>query len=329
MSTTKFRWGIIGLGSIANQFATGLQSVPDAELTAVASRTQDKADAFGEKHGAAKRYGSYQELAADPDVDAVYIATPHPMHAEDSILCLESGKAVLTEKPFTVNAAQARATIEAARANNVFLMEAMWTRFFPVMAKVRELIAAEAIGDLRIVQADFGFRAGVNPESRLFNAALGGGALLDVGSYCLSLASMLLGAPEQITGVAEIGETGIDEQNGILLRCAEGRIALLSSAVRTNTPQEATLIGTAGRIHIPSPWWKPSKLVLTRDGQETETLDLPYTGNGYNYQAVEVAECVRAGKTESSVMPQDESLRIMETMDALRSQWGLTYPMER
>ncbi|BDI32823.1 oxidoreductase [Capsulimonas corticalis] len=328
MTNTKFRWGIIGLGSIAGQFATGLQSVPDAELAAVASRTQEKADAFGEKFGAAKRYGSYRELAADPDIDAVYIATPHPMHAEDSILCLEAGKAVLTEKPFTINAAQARATIDAARANNVFLMEAMWTRFFPVMVKVRELIASQAIGDLRIVQADFGFRAGVNPEGRLFNPALGGGALLDVGSYCVSLASMLLGAPVQTTGVAHIGETGIDEQAAMLLRYSEGQIAVLSTAVRTNTPQEVYLIGTEGKIHIPSPWWKPSKLTLSRDGQETETLDLPYEGNGYNYQAVEVAECVRAGKTQSSVMPQDETLRIMETMDALRAQWGLKYPME-
>ena len=328
MTTTKFRWGILGLGSIAGQFAAGLQSVPDAELAAVASRTQDKADAFGEKHGAARRYGSYRDLAADPDIDAVYIATPHPMHAEDSILCLEAGKAVLTEKPFTVNAAQARATIDAARANNVFLMEAMWTRFLPVMTKVRELIASGAIGNLRLVQADFGFRADVNPESRLFSPALGGGALLDVGSYCVSLASMLLGTPTQITGVADIGETGVDEQAAMLLKYAGGQIAVLSTAVRTSTPQEAYLVGTAGKIHIPSPWWKPSKLTLSRDGQDAETLALPFEGNGYNYQAMEVARCVRAGQTESPILPQDETLRIMETLDALRAQWGLTYPIE-
>jgi predicted dehydrogenase len=324
----RFRWGIIGLGSIANSFAKGLQSVPDADLVAVASRTQEKADAFGEKYGAQRRYGSYEALAQDPDIDAVYIATPHSGHEADSILCLSAGKAVLCEKPFCINAAQATRMAEAARKNGVFLMEAMWTRFLPVIAKVRELVREGAIGELRLVEADFGFRAGVNPESRLFNPALGGGGLLDVGVYTISLASMLLGTPTGATGFAKIGETGVDEEAAFVLRYPEGQTAVLSTAIRLNTAHVATLVGTAGRIRIHSPWWKGTTATLQRDGQPDETLDLPYEGNGYNYQAIEVARCVREGLSESPVMPVSETIEIMKTMDALRAQWGIKYPME-
>lgn len=321
------RWGILGCGSIADKFATGLQSVPDAKLVAAASRSQDKAAAFADKFGATHRHGSYEALAQDAEVDAVYVATPHPMHAEHSILCLNAGKAVLCEKPFTVNAAQAEQMIAVARARNVFLMEAMWSRFFPLMGRVRELVKSGAIGDVRMVQADFGFRAGVNPEGRLFNPALGGGGLLDVGVYALSLASMLLGTPTQVTGVAQMGETGVDEQAALSLMYEGGRIASLTTGIRTNTPHEAHVLGTDGMIKLHSPWWKLAKITVTAGGKE-ETVDEPFEGQGMNYEAAHVGACLAAGKTESDIMPLDETLEIVRTMDTLRAQWGLRYPME-
>jgi len=328
MTSSKFRWGIIGLGSIANKFASGLQAIPDAELAAVASRSQEKADQFGDRYNASKRYGSYQHLAEDPDIDAVYIATPHPMHEEDTLLCLATGKAVLCEKPFAINASQATRMIAASQEHNAFLMEAMWTRFFPLLLQIKSLIDSGEIGELRMVQTDFGFRAGIDPKGRLFNPELGGGGLLDVGVYTISLASMLLGTATQATGIAHIGETGIDEQAAMVLGYSAGQLAILSTAVRTNTPQEATLLGTEGRIRIHSPWWIPTKATIVRNGKPEETLELPLEGNGYNYQAVEVARCVREGLLESPIMPHQETLDILKTMDTLRAQWGIKYPME-
>jgi predicted dehydrogenase len=325
--STPLRWGILGLGSIANQFAIGLKALPDARLVAVGSRSQDKADQFGAKYDAPHRHASYEALANDPEVDVVYVATPHPMHGEDALLCLNAGKAVLCEKPFTVNVAEAERVVGLAREKNLFLMEAMWTRFFPLMYRVRELVASGAIGEARMIQADFGFRAGFDPNSRAFSPALGGGGLLDVGVYTISLASMLFGTPNQVTGLAHLGETGVDEQAGLVLAYDSGRLAVLSTGVRINTPQSAVILGTDGRITIHSPWWKPSAMTVSAGGK-TEDVTLPFESNGYQFEALEVARCLVAGKTESEIMPLDESLQIMRTMDALRAQWGLKYPME-
>jgi predicted dehydrogenase len=206
-------------------------------------------------------------------------------------------------------------------------MEAMWTRFFPLMYRVRELVSNGAIGEARMIQADFGFRAGFDPNSRAFSPALGGGGLLDVGVYPISLASMLFGTPNQVTGLAHLGETGVDEQAGLVLAYDAGRLAVISTGVRINTPQSAVILGTDGRITIHSPWWKPSAMTVTAGGK-TEDVTLPFESNGYQFEAQEVARCLVAGKTESEIMPLDESLQIMRTMDALRAQWGLKYPME-
>lgn len=321
------RWGILGLGSIARQFATGLKELPDAQLIAVGSRSQEKADAFGAEFDVPHRHKGYEALAADPDVDAVYIATPHPMHAEDALLCLDAGKAVLCEKPFTVNAAQAERVIRRAREKKVFCMEAMWSRFFPLVSRLRETLAQGGIGEARMLYADFGFRAGINPEGRLFNPAMGGGGLLDVGVYPISLASLLFGTPDAVTGLAHIGETGVDEQAGMVMRYGGGRLAVLSTGVRINTPQEAVILGTEGRITIHAPWWKPSKMTVSAGGKDEE-ISAPFQGNGFQFEAQEVARCVRAGRTESDILPLDETLSVMRTMDALRAQWGLKYPME-
>lgn len=327
ITSDTIQWGILGPGSISHQFATGLQSAAGAKLLAVGSRSQAKADAFADKFGAPKRHASYEALAADPDIHVIYIATPHPQHKDAALLCLEHGKAVLCEKPFTVNAKEAEEVIASARAKDLFVMEAMWSRFFPAMAHVRKLIADGAIGEVRMLQADFGFRAGVDPSSRLFNLAMAGGGLLDVGVYPISLASMLFGTPTDIAGVAQIGETGVDEQAAISLKYAGGQLAALTTGVRINTPQEAHILGTDGSIKLHAPWWKAAKITVTAGGK-SEELDLPFEGQGMNYEAEEVGNCLRAGKSESDLLPLDETLSIMRTTDTLRGQWGLKYPME-
>lgn len=326
--TANIRWGIIGTGYIADLFAKGLSVVPDAELHAVASRTQAGAEAFGLQHNVPRRYESYAALAADPDIDVVYISTPHPMHADNALMCLEAGKAVLCEKPFTLNAGEARTVVEAARSRGLFLMEAMWTRYFPVMVRVRELLAAGVIGDVRLLNVDFGFRTTYNPEHRLFNPALGGGALLDVGIYPISFASMVLGKPARMTGLAELGQTGTDDQSAYLFGYDNGALAMLASAVRTDTPHQAVINGTRGRITVQPQFWRPTRLTLEVYDHEKTEIHLPIVGNGYNYQAVEVGRCLREGRLESAIMPLDETLQLMETLDTLRGAWGLRYPQE-
>jgi predicted dehydrogenase len=326
MENRKIRWGILGTGNIANKMADALKSLEDAELAAVGSRTKEKAEAFGEKHGIPRRHGSYQALADDPEVDIIYVCTPHTLHAENTLLCLDRGKAVLCEKPFTVNAAQARATVAKAREKGLFLMEAMWTRFLPAMRKCREIVRSGRIGEVRMLQADFGFRAGWDPQGRLLNPELAGGGLLDVGVYCVSLAYFLLGAPSRLESLAHIGETGVDEQNALLLGYPGGEIAILSSAVRTNTPHVAFVMGTEGMIRIPA-FWCARELTVISGGQE-ERIEAEYSGNGFEFQAMEAMRCLREGLTESETIPLDESIAIMETMDRAREQWGLKYPGE-
>lgn len=325
---TPIRWGILGLGTIARAFATGLTAVPDAKLVAVGSRSVFKAKEFAKEFGAARTHGSYEDLAKDPEVDAIYIATPHPMHKEDAILCLNHGKAVLCEKPFCVNAKELEEVVAAARAQNVFLMEAMWTRFMPVMAKVREWLAAGRIGDPRLVTADFGFRCAWDPASRLLAPSLAGGGLLDVGIYTVAFTAMVFGAkPSRITGFAHLGETGVDEQAAFVLGYPGGGLASLTCAVRTNTPHGARIDGTDGRIDIPAPFWKATRAVLTV-GSQTETIEAPHKANGYEYEAMEVGRCLRAGLVESPIIPLDESLALMRILDQLRGQFGLRYPMD-
>lgn len=323
------RWGILGTGSIANKFATGLQAVTDADLVAIGSRAQETADTFADKYGASNRHASYEALAGDPDVDAIYVSTPHTFHKDNSILCLEAGKAVLCEKPFAINASEAETVIRCAREKGQFLMEAMWTRFLPVVVQVRQWLAEGVIGDIRMVSADFGFRTGVNPEGRLFNPALGGGGLMDVGIYPISFASMVFGGqPDRIAALAEIGETTVDEQAAMVFGYHTGALATLWTAIRTTTPQEATILGTDGRIRIESPFWDAKKATLEVNGKDAVQIEPTRDGNGYNYEAIEVGQCLRAGKLESDTMPLDETLAIMKTMDTIRDQVGVKYPME-
>ncbi len=332
------RWGILGTGAIARKFAAGLAHSPGARLEAVGSRTTEAAEAFGNEFGVPRRHGSYEALAEDPDVDVVYVSTPHHCHHPNTLLCLNAGKAVLCEKPFALNARQAREMVETARARRLFLMEAMWTRFLPAMGKVRELIAAGAIGEPRMLQADFGFRADFDPRSRLFDPHLGGGGLLDVGIYPLSLSSMVFGQPVSVQGAAHVGKSHVDEQAAMVLGHAAGELSLLACGIRTTTPHEAVIAGTEGRLKVHAPWWRGSVVTLVPEGERTSenpfsgeterTFEVPYPGNGYQFEADEVARCLGEGWTESPTMPLDESIALMGTMDTLRGQWGIRYPGE-
>lgn len=324
----KIRWGIISTGGIANAFATALNHLDDAEIVAVGSRDQASADTFGDKHNIPRRYASYEELAHDPDLDVVYIGTPHNFHAANMQLCLNGGKHVLCEKAFTLNAAQAEACVTLARQKGLFVMEAMWMRFLPSIVQVRQWLAEGIIGELREVRANFNVRLPYNPEGRIYNLALGGGALLDVGIYPVSFASMVLGQPETVIGQAFIGETGVDEQESMFFTYSSGAWAQLSCGVHLDVPTVATIVGSKGYIYLHERFFCTQRVTLCLAGKEAQTYDIGYTHNGLGYEAQEVHACLRAGRLESSVMPLDESIAILRTTDALRSQWGVQYPDE-
>ncbi len=322
------RWGILGPGRISDTFAGELSYAPDARIVAVGSRSLERAEAFAAKYEAPRAYGSYKELALDPDVDIVYIGTPHPMHKEDALACLRAGKAVLCEKAFTMNTDELKELIHAAEQNRVFLMEAMWTRFLPTIAKVREWIGLGAIGEIGMVDLRFGNRSIWDPASRLFDPALGGGTLLDVGIYCISFASMVLGRqPSTIQSLVQIGTTGVDEVFTALFGYEHGPMASIMAGHRLKSRHEAVILGSQGEIRIPQ-FWKAKSALLTVYGEYEENFIDTAEPKGYVYEALEAMACMRAGKLESDIMPLSESLAIMETMDRLRADWGLRYPNE-
>ncbi|HZU55089.1 MAG TPA: Gfo/Idh/MocA family oxidoreductase [Actinocrinis sp.] len=324
----RIRWGIAGTGVIAAAFAEDLRLLDDAELVAVGSRSQQAADRFADAHGAARRHVGYDALAADPEVDAIYVAVPHTGHEEVTLTALAAGKAVLCEKPFAINAAQTERMIAAARAAGVFLMEAMWVRFLPHQVGLRELISAGRIGEIRSLIVDRGEVLSSDPAHRVLDPALGGGALLDLGIYPVSFASMLLGTPDRVAAFATQAVTGVDAQTSAVFGYRSGAQALISTALDARTANTASITGTKGRIDI-ADWADgrlPAKLTLL-DGT-TQNLEFPREGKGLRFQAAEVGRCLRAGETESPVMPLDETLSIMRTLDLMREQIGLRYPGE-
>jgi predicted dehydrogenase len=324
----KIRWGILGCGSIAAKFAEALRCIDEAQLVAVGSRTEANANAFGDTWHIPRRYGSYRQLAEDKDLDIIYVATPHPLHADNTILCLNAGKHVLCEKPLAVNARQGQAMIDCARAKRRFLMEAMWTRFLPLMDRVRHLLADSAVGQVRMLAADFGFRYIGTEKQRLIDPNLAGGALLDVGVYPVALSSMLFGKPLGIHSAASFDKTGVDEQNAMILTFDQGRLAMMYSALHTETAQEATIMGTEGMIRLHRSWWRGNKLTLNQSGKDEQFMELPSHDNGFVYEIKAVCRDLREGRLENVLMPLDESLAILQTMDAIRGQWGLKYPFE-
>lgn len=322
------RWGILAPGSISRAFAEALKVSEGAELVAVGSRDLARAQKFASEFGATKAYGSYEELAADPEVDAIYIGTPHAFHEDNTVMCLQQGKHVLCEKALALNAGQVERMITVARREDLLLMEAMWTRFLPAMIRVRELVAEGAIGVPRILNADFGFYAQFDPQSRLFNPALGGGTLLDIGIYPLSLAYMLFGEPVDVASFATLGQTGVDEESAILLHHRGGELAVLNAAFTVDTPREAVIQGTEGSIRIHKPFWACSRITIEKNGGRSETFEFPFRGGGYAYEAEAFMDLIREGKRDSDIMPLQESLAIMRIMDGLRAEWGVRYPGE-
>jgi predicted dehydrogenase len=310
------RWGIIGTGLIASTFAADLELTGSGTAVAVGSRREGSADAFGDRFGIPNRHVGYEALVADPEVDVVYVATPHPMHHEDALLALRAGKHVLVEKPFTMDAAEAEELVAEARARGLFLMEAMWARFVPHMVEVRRLLGEGALGDVVTVIADHGQWFAEDPAFRLFAPELGGGALLDLGIYPVSFASMVLGTPDRVVALADPAFTGVDAQTSILLGHPGGAHAVLTCTLAAKSPTRAVIVGTEARIDIEGPFYAPSAFTLIPRSGEPQRVELPSEG-GLRYEADEVARCVEAGLLESPVLPLDETVAIMRTMDAV------------
>lgn len=319
------RWGILGTGKIAKAMALGLRDTAGAELVAVASRTDESAARFGAEYGVARCHGSYQALADDPEVDVIYIATPHPMHYENAIMCLNAGKALLVEKSFTVNRREAEEIVALARAKKLFMMEAMWSRFMPAIVEAKRIIDSGEIGTPASVTADFGFAADAGPEHRLFNPALGGGSLLDLGIYPLSLSAFFLGPVVSAHATGELGATGVDVQAAFTLQHESGAVSSCLSSLRARTPCELTISGDKGYVRLNTRFhYTESLTVELAEGGKTELL-IPRSGNGYPHEAAEVVRCLRAGLLESPVMPLDESVALMGILDTMRAQVGVHY----
>jgi predicted dehydrogenase len=325
----KNHWGIMGCGGIANKFASDLPLSKHGELVAVGSRSGAKAEQFAARHGGVRAWGSYEELVADPAVDVVYVATPHPYHLDCALLAIRSGKHILCEKPIALNAKQTRRMIDAAAKQGVFLMEGMWTRFFPAMVRLRQWLSEGRIGKVLAVEADFGIRFKVGPEHRINNPALGGGALLDLGIYPVSFASMIYGAqPETIVSTVHKTATGIDDHAVITFRYADDATAVVSTSSVVQMKNEARIFGTEGMMILNDNFIHPNRLTLHVAGKKARTFDYPFDGFGMHFEADHVHACLRKGLLQSDIMPPAESLAIMQTTDTLRRQWKLRYPGE-
>lgn len=322
--TQRLKWAILGTGAVANRFAVALGNIADqAELAAVGSRLQATAEAFGDKYHVPRRYAGYDQVAADPDIDIVYIGTPHEFHRRDAAMCLEAGKHVLCEKAFTINALEAAELIALSRRQGLFLMEAMWTRFFPIHVRVRELVTEGAIGPARGLIIHHNYMAAIDPEG-MFDPRMGMGTFLDQAPYGVGLAYSLLGPVEQVAGLATFGDRGINTQTSYILRHSGDRLSTVINSRNTVDVKEAVVYGADGKIEIHDPWYKPTAMTLHRKGKSLERVEVPLTGYvGYEYEALAVMDCVRQGQTECGVMPLDETLAILTTMDRIREQWSI------
>ena len=323
--TETIRWGIVGPGRIADKVTEDFTHVEGAVPVAVASRDLGRAQDFAARHGIDRGYGSYREILEDPEVDVLYLATPHPMHHATALAAIEAGKALLVEKAFTATVAGAVEVIDRARTAGTFVMEAMWTRFQPAVVALRELIADGAIGDVRSVQADLGILRPWDPEDRLFAMELGGGAVLDLGVYPISFAQMVLGDPVRVTAGGSTFPTGADAEAAVLLEFGEGRTATLTCSLRGELPGSARVFGTEGWIDVLPRFHHPETIVLHRGQSEPQTITRPRTGGGYAHELVEVTECLRAGRTESAIMPLSDTLVVQDVMGQVLGQLGVRH----
>lgn len=325
----KIKWGILGAGNISSSFATALNSIEDAEIVGVAARDRIRAEEFCEKYNGKKAYGSYEELVMDPEIQVVYIGTLHPYHYEHAKLCLEHGKAVLCEKPFTLNEKSSKALMDLAKEKNVFLMEAMWTKFLPATKKVKEWIQNGKIGNVRYIKSAFGLHLEYDETHRLFQLEKGGGALLDLGIYPITYAIHMLGqVPRDIKSSVVMGKAKTDEINTVIMEFDKGVVANLMSASTVEVGKDTEIIGDKGKILVPNFWMANEATLMDLDGNEKEHFEVTHKANGYEYEAMEVMECIRLGKLESDVVPHKDTLDIMRIMDSLRHDWGLEYPGE-
>ncbi|MGY4718770.1 Gfo/Idh/MocA family protein [Naumannella cuiyingiana] len=326
MSTPDIvRWGIAGPGNIANSLAADFPHTPHAELVAVASRSAERARRFADEHGTARAYGSYRELIDDPDVDVIYVATPHPQHLAIAEAALRAGKGVLVEKSFTATLAGTQRLVEVARETGRFAMEAMWTRFQPAIAKARELVADGAIGRLGGVQADLCIGRSFEAGNRLFEPETGGGALLDLGVYPVSFAQHFLGDPDRVEAMGARYDNGADSSATVQLGYADGRLASLYCSIENAGPGRAMLLGSDGWIEVPPRFHHPDRVILHRKGAEPEEFVAPRTGAGYAHELIEVTEAVRAGRTESELMPLSDTVAVMAILQQAADQIGLEF----
>ncbi len=321
------RWGVIGPGAIAVGFADAMTMVDGGEIVAVASRTMERADAYADRYDIERRFDDYGDLAEDAEVDVVYVATPQSRHADDALMMLSAGKHVLCEKPFALNEMQARRMVDEARERNVFMMEAIWSRFLPAYRSLVHVVASGRIGEPQLVEADFGFRRPMDTDHRLFRSDLGGGGLLDLGIYPLQLCTLVLGPVEHVAAEGTIGETGVDELVAAVLRHGGGRLGVIKSSLRVNMTCSARVTGTDGVIEIPALMHCPNSLRV-QNPAGVEEIDASYKGNGLRFEIDEVHRCLFEGKTESDVMPLDETLALARNLDEIRRQIGLVFPRE-
>lgn len=325
------RWGILATGGIAATFTEALKSLPDAEVVAVASRRAEGAKAFAERYGIPRAYGSWAELAADEEVDVVYVATPHSAHRAAAGLCLEAGRAVLCEKAFTLNSREARELVDLARERGLFLMEAMWMYCNPLVRHMAALIRDGAIGRVHHISAHFGFANDFPPEHRMRDPAQGGGALLDLGVYPVSFAQLILGEPDAVEAWAHLTPERVDANTGIVLGWNSGAVATLTCTMTADTGAPAMIAGTHGRIEIPEGFFHADRFVLHRRDEEPRTVWLSEVSEDHErgtmrHEAVEVMRALRAGETESPLVPLDGTLSVMRTLDAIRERIGVHYP---
>ncbi len=329
MTDKKFKWGILGPGRIAHNFAQGLQVIDDASLYAVASSKIERAQEFADQYGGAKTYNSYEALVNDPEVDGVYIATPHRFHFENAMLCLNVGKPVLCEKPLTVNAGETRKLIETSKKNKVFLMEALWSRFLPIYSVIRQWLDDKAVGDISLMVGTFGFNAPKEKDDRWQNPELAGGTLLDMGIYPIAISQWVMQAqPKSFVAMAHIGSTGVDELTTFSLQYENGAISQSHSSFLSNHVNDFLIYGSKGTIRIHPAFWASTQATLIVNDQE-QTISRPMRAGGFEYQTEEAMRCLRAGLLESPGMSHADTLANMELMDGIRAQIGLKYPFEK
>ena len=322
---TKYNWGIIGAVNIAGKFAEDLKLLPQARLKAVSSRSADRASAFAQKYKIPEWYDSWDAIAADPDLDIVYVATHHPFHFQNTRSCLEAGKAVICEKPITMNRQELDILVRIARENKVFLMEAIWSRFLPSTRKVLEVRKSGELGQLTSVDADFGFRFEFDPEHRLFDPAKGGGSLLDIGIYPVFISQLMAGPPEKIKATARFAPTGVDHSCNMIFEHGNEVVSSLNCTLLSDAPIEANLLFEHGWIRMESWWLTPGPITIHRKGRKPKRVKFREPGNGYHHEAAEVMQCLDRGLTESPSLPLDFSLDLMGTLDAVRKECGIRY----